>query len=343
MTDQINWLGAESQMASWTGRVDPEANSQRWHQLIQPISLGAPSNSSHDNSPGIALLGFASDAGVRRNQGRTGAAEGPLALRRALASLPVHHDAPLYECGTVVCLDDALEAAQQQLAETVGKLLDQGHLPVVLGGGHEIAFGSWSGLALHLARQPMAHAPRVGIINFDAHFDLRDHNSQRPSSGTPFSQIAQRSQDLGWPFIYACLGVSRMSNTPALFQRAESLRVMVREDLQMTQNDLPDLRQALHDFISSCDLIYLTIDMDVFPAATAPGVSAPAARGVSLEVIEPLLIMIRNSGKLRLVDLAELNPAYDTDSHTARLGARLIHQITQGYSLNGLQHHSNAT
>ena len=64
---------------AWSGRVDPEADSPRWHQRIQALSV--------DSQPGLALLGFACDEGVRRNGGRAGAAEGPPAIRAALARL----------------------------------------------------------------------------------------------------------------------------------------------------------------------------------------------------------------------------------------------------------------
>ena len=67
-------------MGMWTGRVDAAEGdaARRWHQAVQPLAAGA--------APGIAILGFARDEGVRRNQGRTGAVDGPLALRRALAA-----------------------------------------------------------------------------------------------------------------------------------------------------------------------------------------------------------------------------------------------------------------
>jgi formiminoglutamase len=66
----------------------------------------------------------------------------------------------------------------------------------------------------------------------------------------------------------------------------------------------------------------------VLPACEAPGVSAPAARGVPLALLEPLLETVRDSGKLRLMDLAELNPEQDIDSRTAKVAARLIHLLT---------------
>lgn len=314
-------MSAEIDMTLWQGRTDPEPNSERWHQRIQPLAENV--------TPGCALLGFASDAGVARNQGRVGAAKGPSAIRRALAPQAWHRQGPAYDAGDVVCDGDALEQAQQQLGERVAKLLDAGHLPLVLGGGHEIAFGSWQGLARHLENLD-SEAPRVGIINLDAHFDLRDPQHVR-SSGTPFSQIAEQCEQRGWPFHYACLGVSRASNTRALFERADELKVLVREDREFAPTTIETLIQDVERFMVRCDHLYLTIDLDVFPACEAPGVSAPAARGVSLALLEPLIETIRDSGRLRLADLAEFNPDYDIDNRTAKLAARLVHLLT----LNG--------
>lgn len=313
-------------MAPWTGRVDPEPDSARWHQRIQPLHAGA--------EPGIALLGFACDEGVQRNHGRVGAAGGPAALRKALANLAWHRDAPAFEAGDIVCEDGDLEAAQTRLANGVCALLDSGHLPLVLGGGHEVAYGSWSGLAGHLEKRadarsaaPRKAAPRIGIINFDAHFDLRDP-AHVHSSGTPFAQIAEQCAARGWPFRYACLGVSRASNTRALFARAAELNVLVREDHDIRESTLEYIGAELEAFAAECDALYLTLDIDVLPACEAPGVSAPAARGVRLELLEPLLERLKASGKLRLVDLAELNPEYDIDNRTAKAAARLIHLLS---------------
>eukprot|EP01136_Pigoraptor_vietnamica_P017509 Opistho-1_new@62755 len=87
----------------WTGRVDTEETgpSPRWHQRVQPLGPGARG--------GVTLMGFAVDEGVRRNGGRPGAAQGPQALRTALASLPVLGEPALFDAGDVVCEADALE------------------------------------------------------------------------------------------------------------------------------------------------------------------------------------------------------------------------------------------
>lgn len=306
-------------MSVWAGREDPEPDSLRWHQVITPVKQGS--------APGAALLGFASDAGVARNQGRVGAAEGPRALRKALAPLAWHRRAPVFDAGDVSCHgNDDLEAAQQRLAERVAALLAHGHLPLVLGGGHEVAFGSWSGLARHFEAQDVTR-PQVGIINLDAHFDLRDPSHVR-SSGTPFAQIAAECHARDWSFRYACLGVSRASNTRALFARANELNVLVREDREIDALRLDAIVRDLQRFMARCEHLYLTVDLDVLPAAEAPGVSAPAARGVALALLEPLLDAVRDSGKLRLADIAELNPSFDIDGRTAKAAARLIHRLT---------------
>lgn len=305
-------------MSIWQGRVDPEPDSLRWHQCVRPWQT--------DATPGAALLGFASDAGVKRNHGRSGASGGPLAIRRALANLAWHRQAPVYDAGTVACEGDALEEAQLHLAERVANLLNAGQLPIVLGGGHEVAYASWQGLAEHLETQG-SQVPKIGIINLDAHFDLRDPAHVR-SSGTPFAQIFEQCETRDWPFRYACLGVSRASNTRALFQRAKTLGVLVREDREVTAARLDAIVRDIKRFITRCEHLYLTIDLDALPAAEAPGVSAPAARGVSLALIEPLIEAIRDSGKLRLADIAELNPDYDIDDRTAKVAARLVHQLT---------------
>lgn len=301
-------------LSVWQGRIDLSEGqaARRWHQWVQPWAA--------DQAAGIALLGLACDEGVKRNQGRTGARQGPAAIRAALANLAWHGTCALYDAGDVTCLDEDLEGAQQAYAERLEQLLEQGHLPLGLGGGHEIAFASFLGLAEHLRRrQP---CPRIGILNFDAHFDLR--HAAHSSSGTPFRQIAEYCRQAGMPFDYCCLGVSELSNTQALFDQARALDVRYLLDRQMQGWNLPAIEDCLDRFLDGIDVLYMTLCLDVLPASQAPGVSAPSAHGVDVQVVEHLVRRARASGKLRLADVAELNPGLDQDQRTARVAARLL-------------------
>lgn len=312
-------------MSRWNGRIDAAegVGGMRWHQQMQPVE--------HTAAPAIVLLGFACDAGVARNHGRTGAREGPQALRAMLANMPALAG-QIADAGDVVCMpvddDDGLEATQQELAQAVAALLAAAHRPIVLGGGHEMAFGTFCGLARSLAGADKP--PRIGILNLDAHFDLR--LAAQANSGTPFRQIADDCCARGWAFNYCCLGVSRFANTQALFDRAATLGVRTLLDEQMTSSDGAAIAATLASFLERVDHLYFTICLDVLPAALAPGVSAPAARGVGLDVIEPIIDLVAASGKLRVADIAELNPTHDIDQRTARVGARLVARLAAGWN-----------
>ncbi|WP_456281517.1 formimidoylglutamase [Cupriavidus sp. JZ107] len=298
----------------WQGRIDEgEGRSAlRWHQWVRPYRNGQPA--------GVALLGLASDEGVTRNQGRSGARHGPAVLRKALANLAWHGQRPVYDAGDISCVGTDLEGAQQAYASLATALLDDGHLPLGLGGGHEIAFASFRGLADHLRRREPR--PRIGILNFDAHFDLR--HGEHSSSGTPFRQIAEYCRQADMAFLYCCLGVSRLNNTQALFEQADRLNVRYLLDRQMPAWDMATAQRFVDDFLRDIDHLYMTLCLDVLPAAQAPGVSAPSSHGVDLVVVEYLARRAAASGKLRMADVAELNPSLDQDSRTARVGARLL-------------------
>lgn len=298
----------------WNGRSDTEdgAAARRVHHCI---------GSTGD----LALLGFACDAGVRRNQGRAGAADAPQAIRAALGNLaaPANLDA-IADLGNVVVADNALEAGQEMLADTVSSALANHRRIVVLGGGHETAFASYSGL------YQSQRFSRIGIINLDAHLDLRNPSDRGPSSGTPFNQIRQLNPA---HFDYLCIGVARESNTQALFERAQDWNVGVVFDTDLDAT--PDAATAaITEMTQRCDGLYLTIDMDVLPHHQAPGVSAPAVRGVPLRCIEQLLVTIdeackAHQCKLPLADIVEVCPPHDRDGVTARLAAVLALRLLQ--------------
>lgn len=313
-------------MDAWAGRVDAAdgAAGRRWHQAIRPAS--------DSDRPGVALAGFACDAGVRRNHGRPGAADGPRELRRMLGNHAWHggDDRRLYDAGDVGCAGDALEAAQQEYADLVADLLRGGHLPIGMGGGHEIAWGAYLGLERALAGDP--RLDRLGIVNIDAHLDLRRPETPgRGTSGTPFLQIAEARAASGRPFRYLCVGASAAANTPALFDRAAALGTEVIFDTEVAATGSDE---RIGRFVAGSTAIYLTFCLDALPASVAPGVSAPAALGIPLEraiaLVRGVLAACAQGsrpGKLLLADVAELNPQHDEAGRTARTAARIVYEM----------------
>lgn len=295
---------------TWQGRHDGDGEEhRRIHHVVNTTQHAS-----------FALIGFGSDEGVKRNKGRLGAADAPDMIRAQLANLPVHQSVSIVDIGTVVCEQGQLEKAQAELADQVERSLQQGMKPIVLGGGHEVAFGSFSGLFQYIQH----HEPqqKIGIINFDAHFDLRE--AEQVTSGTPFLNAAKLSEQNQKEFHYLCIGVAKHSNTKALFDTADRLNCQYIYDQQLQLSEIDHLISKINGFIEKIDALYITVDLDVFNASIAPGVSAPAVKGIDLSVFDPLFQAIKKSGKIRVFDVAEFNPRFDLDNRTAKLAAYII-------------------
>ncbi|WP_413518717.1 formimidoylglutamase [Psychrobacter glacincola] len=346
----INVSHTAADMNRWTGRAEPFETTRAcyWYQLAQPYAFD---DAIPRTGQRIGLVGFACDQGVRRNQGRVGARAAPPLIRQAFATLPVISDLQqrfdgqlptlLGDAGDIHCHDNddfassTLEQAQVKYANTVSQIIEQGGLPIGLGGGHAIAYGSFLGLWQALqqtdATKDTDSQPRIGIINFDAHLDIRQ--SDVATSGTPFRQIAEHLTEQGQPFHYCCIGVSRFSNTAALFDRAEQLGVHIISDEDCTHKKWKKIATQITSFIDSVDIIYLTIDMDCLPSSVVPGVSAPAAYGIELSFVERAVKLILSSGKVKVADIAEINPTFDIDSRSCKVAARLLATIIEQHLL----------
>lgn len=328
----------------YTGRTEPfeSDTAQYWHQNIYAFN-------EHDNTQKIGLLGFASDQGVNRNQGRIGAKHAPDAIKSAFGKLPMvgvqdligddHLSTLVGDCGNVICDDndtiihDSLEAAQKKYAGNIQHILDANSVAIGLGGGHEIAWGSFLGLWQHL--QDRQFSPNIGIINFDAHFDLR--SDKYATSGTPFLQIGEFLHAQNTAFNYMAIGISRFGNTKALFDKADTLGVQIISDDECYELDFKEIIKKIDAFLIDKDVIYLTIDMDCLAGAVMPCVSAVAAFGLDLPFLERCVKHIIDSDKVKMIDIAETCPKYDIDGRGIKVVARLLGVIIEQILVNKIK------
>ena len=314
------WQATDSNV--WQGRDDSRESPEalRVFQTVRQHESWPPALGKDD----IALIGFASDAGVGRNRGRIGAAEAPPVLRRALANL-AHHPAAfvLHDAGDFSYADQQLESGQQELASAVKQLQEAGARTLVLGGGHETAFAHGKGL---FDAHPGRH---IAIINFDPHLDLR--RALHATSGTPFAQLAALAAEQGRKFDYTCIGASRAANTAALLQDAAALDVDIVWDTDVHWLHAAEVAEKLRQKCAQADAVYLTIDLDVLSAAQMPAVSAPAALGIPLDLLLYLIRPVLASGKTIAADAVEYSPPYERDNTGARSAARLLWQIWQDW------------
>lgn len=302
----------------WSGRFDDE-DGELGMRLHQKVQLSNFADSTFISDPNIAFLGFSSDEGVRRNKGRIGARNAPEIIRKALANLPFHPNSALsiFDFGNIVLQNENLENARQEQIECISDLLMKNYFPIVLGGGHETALGNFLGMAETF--------PNIGIINIDAHFDLRIP-VENSTSGTPFFEMANYCHQNEREFNYFAIGIQETGNTAALFHRAEELNVetVLADEVHI---DLNYSLRKIEDYIHKFDTIYLSLDLDVLDAAFAPGVSAPSANGLTTFQVKSIIQTVIKSGKLKLFDVVELNPEFDIDNRTAKVAAHLISEF----------------
>lgn len=188
------------------------------------------------------------------------------------------------------------------ITEAASDIYTQGAHPLALGGDHSITFP--------LVRAAAAHHGPLTILHLDAHPDLYDQlDGERFSHACPFARIMEAG--LGSRLVQ--VGLRTITDQ----QRAQIERFGV-EVIEMS-HFRPDLDLKLNG------PLYLSLDMDVFDPAFAPGVSHHEPGGMTSRDV--LQLLHRLPGPILAADLVEFNPARDLTGITAALGAKMVKEI----------------
>jgi formiminoglutamase len=274
-----------------------------------------------DVDPRVVLIGFPSDTGVRRNGGRPGAASAPAEIRRYLARLvpDPRAGAPFVELlehtrdlGDVPATGE-LEVDQERLATVVAERLAAGSFVIVLGGGHETAYGHFLGYVR--AERP------VTILNWDAHPDVRDLKDGHGHSGSPFRQALEHPSGLCRGYRVAGLLPQSAAAAHLAYLAGHGGSAVWRDDLTVAQVG------RLYDESAPG---YVSFDIDAVDQAFAPGVSAPATGGMDVPLWLAAAFEAGRCPAVTSCDLVELNPNYDRDGQTARLAALTVWHLLRG-------------
>ncbi|MBN09235.1 MAG: formimidoylglutamase [Flavobacteriaceae bacterium] len=300
---------------NWNQRVSKNVNQPLfWHEKIK-LSHKKLIRDNSNYRKCVGILGYVCDEGVRRNSGRVGAVNGPKEIRKQLGKLAFHLKTKLIiDFGDVTCPNKEMEGCQKAFSEISKELIRKNCFTIGLGGGHDLSYGHFMGIKKAFSNK------KIGIINFDAHFDLRKP-SDKGNSGTPFYQILNKWEK---SVKYLVLGIQKSANSRILYNTASKLGVsyIPVEDFNF-QNEKKVL-SIIESFIKTCDLLYVSVDLDGFTSSIAPGVSAPSPFGFSISFFKSIFEHIFKSKKVIAMDIVELNPKYDYDSSTAKLSAQII-------------------
>ena len=279
----------------------------------------------------VAIIGYPCDEGVARNKGRVGARNGPAVMR---ARLPT--------TGTLVnpewdfdisCIDlqdkgdvelgSTLEDTHVNLESSVKKLLDEGYITIVVGGGNDQSYPNAKALMGSLA------SGSVGVVNIDAHFDARPLIDGKAHSGSPFRQLLMDDQFSGNGkfFEFASQG-HQCSKDHADFIKENGGEIIWLSEVQQSTCSV-SFSNVLNSFGSLP--VFISFDIDGIRGSDCPGVSCPGVVGITSE---DALRICFESGKhqnTRLLDISEFNPDVESD-RTARLVTAMIYFFLGGIS-----------
>lgn len=320
-----NSLWRETDSTLFFSRGD--ADDPRFGDVVKASSLDALSSSikSKTDVRHFAVAGYPDDEGIRLNGGRPGASEAPKTIRRSLykmtPSLSEPSDFALWDIGDLDPAKSSLAERHALGAEACEAVLKTGATWIAFGGGHDYGFAEANGF-LNWAK---TQKQRPLILNFDAHFDVRP-TSKGLSSGTPFFRMFESHTD----FDFAEIGIQAQCNSKKHLEwlKDRGARVLTMDEVEASGTPMiTTALRLLEDWILRPRPTFLSVDIDAFSSAVAPGCSQSWANGFMPDQFFPLFDLLLKRCDVRALGIYETSPPLDHDDRTSKLAALITHRL----------------
>ncbi|MFQ5807042.1 MAG: agmatinase [Phycisphaerae bacterium] len=244
-----------------------------------------------------------------------GARDGPRAIIAASRQLEDYDDGlgrEPYRAG-IATLDplepDARgpEAMHDRIYEAARKVVRDGKFLIGLGGEH--------GISSALVRAVRTKHKTLSVLQIDAHADLRD-----VYQGSPYSHacVMRRIHDLGAEAVG--VGIRSYSREEARFIRTARKKIIPARRCHQADGWIRDVVQTLGESV------YVTIDIDGFDPAYAPGTGTPEPGGLDWYQVTDLLAAVAHERRIVAADVVEVRPI-PPSTVTEFLAARLVYRL----------------
>ena len=245
---------------------------------------------------------------------RPGARFGPAAMRHesfGLETYSPYQDADLMDCGVFDSGDLELcfgspEMALEQITARAAEILDDGKLPLLLGGEHLVTLGAM--------RAAVLRYPELHIIHFDAHADLR---SDYLGAELSHACVLRRCHEL--------LGDGRIHQFCIRSGDREEFR-FAREHTELHPFDFAGLEQTFSALREARVPVYFTIDLDCLDPSAFPGTGTPEAGGVSFIQLLSAIRMVCTAHVIG-ADVNELAPMLDQSGVSTATACKVLREL----------------
>ena len=286
----------------------------------------------------ISVIGMPMDLG----QARRGVDMGPSAIRYAhlierlsdmgyavedLGDIPVNRE-KLKKDEELKNLNSVL-SGNEQLAQKVDSVIESERFPLVLGGDHSIAIGTLTGTAKHYKQ--------LGVIWYDAHGDL--NTLETSPSGNIHGMPLAVSLGVGHDTLVNLGGYApkiKPENVVIIGARSldEGEREYIKETgmKEYTMHEIERLgmtrvMEETIDYLSGCDGVHLSLDLDGLDPSDAPGVGTPVVGGISYRESHLAMEMLYDADIITSAEFVEVNPILDHKNKTGKTAVELVESL----------------
>ena len=298
-------------------------NDDRLGSLVQSVSAQEylKISSMKEN---FVIAGYADDEGIRNNSGRPGAHLAPSKIREYLYKMTPVQGKPSFDIFDLGDLDPsilALSERHQKVIELATAAYKNKSRWIGLGGGHDYGYPDVASFLKSAESRPL-------VVNFDAHLDVRP-TSNGISSGTPFFRILEEFSDLD----FIELGIQSQCNSIAHLEycRKHEVQILNYDELRNSDEDLKNyFCSKFSRLLTEKRPSFLSIDIDSFSNAYAPGCSQSFATGFEPNEFFKLFSFLNRKLDVRGIGIYECSPPLDQDNHTSKLAALIVHKYLFG-------------
>jgi len=280
----------------------------------------------------VRVVGIPMDLG----QDQRGVDMGPSAMRYAglgrrlrrlgyrvedVGNLHVPARVSLSDDDLVPTLVRTCEAAYEQAREAIVA----GQIPLLLGGDHSIAVGTVGGVT---------HERPRGVLWIDAHGDFNTPESS-PSGNVHGMALAlllghgdERLVNVGRagasldPSQVVVLGLRQLDARERGALKSSGMGLLTMRDID--ERGISTVAREALARLEHLPALHVSLDMDSLDPREAPGVGTPVRGGLTYREAQVLMEIIADTGRLRSLDVVEVNPMLDQGNRTADIAVELI-------------------
>lgn len=253
----------------------------------------------------------------------SGASFAPETIRSSLGSFSTYSaetgldlTEKLLDFGDVLMHPTDIIESQRRITEELKGIFDKSAVEnwFLLGGDHGVTYSTI---------KAMAKTKKIGVIQFDAHHDLRNTEDGGPTNGTPFRRLLE-DQILKGEQI-AQIGIRDFMNARAYAAYAKEQGVEVYTMQHVEELGIEKiLEKELARLAETTDVIYLSVDMDVLDQAFAPGCPAIGPGGMDSHTLIKAIDLSAKHPAVKVMDIVEIDPMIDFRNMTSRTAAYLL-------------------